>query len=137
MNKEQYIKRAFKNYYKNKQRLRELSFDTVRGIDYTKATSKNGTPKGHEQALVCYLDEKRELEKQVEIVERTLDWYRVQERAKGCGKAEYIRHRFIKNMSFARAGIECCVGSTTASYWLNEIRETAAAIADIYTLWGC
>lgn len=136
MNKEQYIKRAFKNYHKNKQRLRELSFNTVRGVDYGKATNKNGTPKGHEQALVNYLDEKRELEKQVEIVERTLAWYRVQERAKGCGKAEYIRHRFIKNMSFERAGIECSVGSTTASYWLNEIRETAAAIADIYTLWG-
>ena len=51
MNKEQYIKRAFKNYYKNKQRLRELSFDTVRGIDYTKATSKNGTPKDTNKPL--------------------------------------------------------------------------------------
>ena len=131
MNKEQYIKRAFKNYQKNKQRLRELSFDTVRGIDYSKATNKNGTPKGHEQGLVRYLDEKRELEKQVEIVDRVLWFYKLD----GKEKDEYITQRYLKEKKVYQVAMDLFVADKTLLRWDKDIQATAARVADMFNLW--
>ena len=132
--KEQFIKAAFKNYRKNKKRLSEMRFDNLRAVDYTrkKAKSKCG---GFEDALAAFIDEKIAIEKAVELVDRTLYHYEVIERAHADGKALYIRCRFLQGMSFARAGIECGVGDSTATNWLKDIRETAAAVADLYALW--
>lgn len=133
--KEKYIKRVFKNYKYNKSRLRELSFDDLRGIDYTKTHNTNGTHKGNEQALVSYIDEKRKLEKQVDIVERTLAHYRIKEIAHCDYRADIIRYRYIKGRSFTIAAVECNLSESTFTHAIRDIMETATAIADIYSLW--
>ena len=135
LDKEKYIKRVFKSYKDNKRRLRELSFDEVRAVDYSKTRSTSGAPKGTEEALVSYIDEKRKLEKQVDIVERTLEYYRIDEKAKCSGYANIIRWRYIKGYSYNRAIIECNLPESTMNFAIRGIMETAAAIADIYSLW--
>ena len=133
--KEKYLKRVFKAYKDNKRRLRELSFDGARGIDYTKTRSAKGAPKGNEQALVSYIDEKRKLEKQVDIVERTYSHYHIKEMAVCDGRAKYIHCRYIKGNKTIKTIMECCISESTSTNWVKDIMETAAAIADIYSLW--
>ena len=82
--KEKYIKSAFKEYNKNKKRLKEISFDDLRGVDYTRQRNKNATPTGSENAIVDYLDEKQEFEKKVAIVDKCLWYYQLA----GTGKDE-------------------------------------------------
>ena len=135
LDKEKYLKRVFKSYKDNKRRLRELSFDEVRAVDYSKTRSTSGAPKGTEEALVSYIDEKRKLEKQVDIVERTLEYYRIEEKSKGLGKANFIHWRYVKGVKFCRAFMECNVSESTGFYWVRDIMQTAQAIADIYSLW--
>lgn len=132
--KEQYIKQAFKQYRTNKKLLSEMQFETLRGAGYNTAKPKRRG--GYENALASFIDRKAAIEKAVEIVERTLYYYEISERANGDGKAQYIRCRFIQGMGFTRAGIECFVPESTACKWFSDIRETAAAIADLYNLWA-
>ena len=135
LDKEKYLKRVFKNYKDNKRRLRELSFDEVRAVDYSKTRSTGGAPKGTEKALVSYLDEKRKLEKQVDIVERTYSHYRIKEIAYCDSRAKYIHCRYIKGNKTIKTIMECCISESTSNNWVRQIMETAAAIADIYSLW--
>ena len=133
-NKDKMIKKAFAEYRQNKKRLSEMQFETLRGRDYNTAKTKIRT--GQETALVSYIDSKAAIEKAVEIVERTLYHYEIYERAYADGKAQYIRCRFVQGMGFTRAGVECGVPDSTACFWYSDIRETAAAIADLYNLWA-
>ena len=127
-----YIKTAFKRYKENKRLFREMSFDGVRGIDYSKGTNKTGTPKGHEQALVQYLDEKRELEKQVEIVERVLWFYKLDE---DTAKIDYIKKRWFQGLPLYRVAMDCFISSSTAVNWCKEIFDIATRAADLFNLW--
>ena len=131
--KEQYIKQAFKQYRMNKKLLSEMQFETLRGAGYNTAKPKQRA--GYENALAAFIDNKAAIEKAVEIVERTLYHYEIYERAYADGKAQYIRCRFVQGMGFTRAGVECGVPDSTACFWYSDIRETAAAIADLYNLW--
>ena len=136
MDKEKYLKNAFKAYRANKKRLREMSFDGMKKTNYGATSRPTGTPKGYEQALVSYLDEKAAIEKQVEIVERTLEYYEVRERAFCDGKAKYIRCRYLKGYNTIRTTIECNISEGTFCNWCRDIMDTAAAVADMYTLWA-
>lgn len=131
MDKKQYISNALKNYKSNKQRLRELSFETVRGVDYSKEKNKKATPQGNETALVRYLDEKRTIEKQVEIVDRLLWFYRLD----GKGKDEYIIQRYLKGRFVVQISMDLYVSRETLFRWDKEIKTTAAHCADVFNLW--
>lgn len=136
MDKERYIKRAFKCYKENKKKLREASFESVRAVDYSKAVGGgNRRRDGLESALVQYIDDKMELAKQVEIVERTMWWYKIDGMKKGHAKYDYIQFRWVKGYPIYRVAMECYIGVNTANRWAKEIWKLAAAVADMFDLW--
>ena len=130
--RERYIKNAFKKYKENKKRLREMSFDAVRGIDYTKGNTGKGTRKGCENALVSYLDEKATIEKQVAIVDRCLWFYELDE---DTAKIDYIKKRWFKGLPLYRVAMECFIATGTAVTWGKEIFDVATRAADLFDLW--
>ncbi|MBQ9728196.1 MAG: hypothetical protein IJV85_01225 [Clostridia bacterium] len=133
--KEKYIKRAFKCYKENKKKLREASFESVRAVDYSRVMGGgNRRPDGLESALVQYIDDKTELEKQIMIVEKILWYYQLDDKT-GNDKIKYIHFRWEKGYPIYRVAMECCIGTTTACAWAREILKRAAAVADLYDLW--
>ncbi len=132
--KEKYIKKAFQHYNENKKRLNSLSYDGLKAVDYSRQQTK-AVARSDDYALIKYVDEKQKLLKAVAVVDRTLDYYDIRAKAFADGKATYIRFRWVKKMSYEHAAIECNIPSSTACYWLKEIREVAYTICDIYKLW--
>lgn len=131
--KSKYIKTAFKRYKENKRILREMAFDGVRGIDYTKGNTGKGARTGHENALVSYLDEKAAIEKQVAIVDRVLWFYELDN---DTAKIDYIKSRWVKGLPLYRVAMDCYIANGTAVTWGKDVLALAARAADIFDLWG-
>lgn len=129
--KERYIKQAFKHYNENRKRLKELSFESVRAVDYTQPRFSKGAPKGDEGRLVSFLNLKTGLEKQIAIVDKVLLFYEME----GGGKDEYIRLRWLKGHSTVSTALNCFISEKTARRWEKEIFERAARAADLFNLW--
>lgn len=129
--KEKYIKACFKEYNENKTRLHRLSFDGLRGVDYTRQHVKGNTKNGNETALVNYLDKKRNIEKRVALVDRVIWYYDLD----GNGKDKYIKLRYIKGRKQYQAAMDLFLSDSTLKAWEREIRETAARCADMFNLW--
>ena len=130
--KEKYLKKVFRAYNNNKKRLKEISFNAVSGVDFSKQRTSTGIPKGNEHALVSYLDEKTAIEKQIELVERVLWFYRIE----GKGRDEYIKLRYMKNMKCYRVEMELFVSHSTIMAWEKEIIKKAELCADMLGLWN-
>lgn len=137
-----WVRRAFFNYNINKSRLSQLKSDyehcempgTGSGGNGVGKSSENGV----EKSVLHYLSEREKLERavksceaQIELVDKTLQHFKVEEGAKGKQHKRYIECRFVKGMSYRRAAIECEVPESTAGYWLEEIYTTAETIAQI------
>lgn len=125
------LKNAFKHYNENKAQLRNLSYEGLRAVDYTKERTGKRTATGDEQKIVRYLDQKRTLENHIKIVERVMWFYWLT----GGGKYEYIVARWVKGMKGYRAAMECYITEHTAYNWGKEIMQTAARAADLFNLW--
>ncbi len=130
--KSNYIKTAFKRYRENKRLLREMSFDSLCGIDYTKGRTGKGVRKGQENAIVSYLDEKATIEKQVAIVDRCLWFYELDN---DTAKIDYIKKRWFKGLPLYRVAMECFIATGTAVTWGKEIFDVATRAADLFNLW--
>lgn len=129
--KSKYIKTAFKRYKENKRLFREISFDGVRGIDYTKGNTGKGARTGQENALVSYLDKKQRIEKEIALVERVLWFYELDENP----KHGYIIARWVKGKPAYRAAMDCYICESTGHLWAKEIFATASRVADLFNLW--
>lgn len=133
--KRKYIKRAFKDYVQNKKELSTIPIPGQSGLDYSKpAISSDGNENCVEKQIISYVDKKRRLEKQVEIVKRTLEHFRMEFLAKGKRHYLYICARWIKQMSYRRAAIECEISESTAGFWIEEIYTVAQTYAETYEL---
>ena len=132
--KRRYIKCAFQMYLNNKRRLEMIAFPFSSGVDYSKQQMGHTSGNGAENQVVRYLDGKRRLEKQVEIVNKTIEHFKVEKTAKGKGHYKYICARWLRRMSYKRAAIECGIAERTADYWIEEIYTIAEAIAETYEL---
>ena len=144
-----YIKKAFQNYIANKSALMrmqdELDALPIPGqsaLDYSKESVSSGGGNGVETQFARYVDKRQELiykitiiEHQNEIVWRTIEHFKVENRAEGNRYYEYICARWLKCMSYYHAAIECGVPERTASFWIEKIFTVAEAIAEEYGLW--
>ena len=129
--KEKYIKKAFACYRSNKKRLMETTFDGLRGTDFERVRTANGAPKGQENALVVFLDDKQNLEKQIELVERVLEYFKID----GSGKDDYIKARYFDGRFVYQIAMDLYTSDRTLLRWEKEIRRTAERIAEIYNLY--
>lgn len=136
--KERYIKQAFKNYNENKKRLKELSFDCLRAVDYSRPCVSRSEPQSNENEIIRRLNRKQKFENQVQIVDKTIEFFKIQKTATGeqHGQCDYIQARFIWGKGQVAAAMDCYVCERTGRRWLKEIYQTAAVIADTYGLWG-
>ena len=85
--------------------------------------------------MLRYIDKKDILEKQVEIVKRTIEHYKIEDKKHGGeGKASYIYNRWLRRLSFRKAAIQSHIAESTSAYWTEEIFFTAEIIAEEYQL---
>ena len=129
--KEKYIKAAFKNYNDNKKRLQSISYESLHAIDYTKQRTKTSRATTGNKRLLNYIDLKQKLEKQIELVERVLWFYQLE----NLGKDEYIIQRYFKGKLLYRVAMDINLSESTLHNWERDIRETAARCADCFGLW--
>lgn len=144
-----YIKKAFQHYIDNKialeqmkDELNSLPIPGQSGLDYSKESVAGGGGNGVEGQFAQYVDKRQALiykitiiEHQIEIVWRTIEHFKVENRAEGNRYYEYICARWLKQMSYYHAAIECGVPERTASFWIEKIFTVAEAIAEEYGLW--
>lgn len=130
--KELYIKQAFKRYRENKKALGQMSFYSVRAVDYTKMHVKTNATDKTENAIIAHIDRKREIEKQIEIVERTIWFYELDE---DNGKVEYIKSRWFKRSPAYRAAMDCFISYGASCRWAKDILSVAQRAADMFKLY--
>lgn len=133
--KREYIKRAFRDYVNNKRRLEMLNIPGLGGVDYSRPSVVSDHSNGTEKTVLRYIDKKDILEKQVEIVKRTIEHYKIEDKKHGGdGKASYIYNRWLRRLSFRKAAIQSHIAESTSAYWTEEIFFTAEIIAEEYQL---
>jgi hypothetical protein len=133
--KREYIKRAFRDYVNNKRRLEMLNIPGLGGVDYSRPSVVSDHSNGTEKTVLRYIDKKDTLEKQVEIVKRTIEHYKIEDKKHGGeGKASYIYNRWLRRLSFRKAAIQSHIAESTSAYWTEEIFFTAEIIAEEYQL---
>ena len=133
--KREYIKRAFRDYVNNKRRLEMLNIPGLGGVDYSRPSVVSDHSNGTEKTVLRYIDKKDTLEKQVEIVKRTIEHYKIADKKHGGdGKARYIYNRWLRRLSFRKAAIQSHIAESTSAYWTEEIFFTAEIIAEEYQL---
>lgn len=133
--KREYIKRAFRDYVNNKRRLEMLNIPGLGGVDYSRPSVVSDHSNGTEKTVLRYIDKKDTLEKQVEIVKRTIEHYKIEDKKHGGdGKARYIYNRWLRRLSFRKAAIQSHIAESTSAYWTEEIFFTAEIIAEEYQL---
>lgn len=133
--KREYIKRAFRDYVNNKRRLEMLNIPGLGGVDYSRPSVVSDHSNGTEKTVLRYIDKKDILEKQVEIVKRTIEHYKIEDKKHGGEeKASYIYNRWLRRLSFCKAAIQSHIAESTSAYWTEEIFFTAEIIAEEYQL---
>ena len=133
--KREYIKRAFRDYVNNKRRLVLLNIPGLGGVDYSRHSVVSDHSNGTEKTVLRYIDKKDILEKQVEIVKRTIEHYKIEDKKHGAGgKASYIYNRWLRRLSYRRSALETNLTERAAMYWEEEIYFTAEIIAEEYGL---
>ena len=133
--KREYIKRAFRDYVNNKRRLEMLNIPGLGGVDYSRPSVVSDHSNGTEKTVLRYIDKKDILEKQVEIVKRTIEHYKIEDKKHGGeGKASYIYNRWLRRLSYRRSALETNLSERAAMYWEEEIYFTAEIIAEEYGL---
>lgn len=133
--KREYIKRAFRDYVNNKRRLEMLNIPGLGGVDYSRPSVVSDHSNGTEKTVLRYIDKKDILKKQVEIVKRTIEHYKIEDKKHGGeGKARYIYNRWLRRLSFRKAAIQSHIAESTSAYWTEEIFFTAEIIAEEYQL---
>ena len=133
--KREYIKRAFRDYVNNKRRLEMLNIPGLGGVDYSRPSVVSDHSNGTEKTVLRYIDKNDILEKQVEIVKRTIEHYKIEDKKHGGeGKASYIYNRWLRRLSFRKAAIQSHIAESTSAYWTEEIFFTAEIIAEEYQL---
>lgn len=133
--KREYIKRAFRDYVNNKRRLEMLNIPGLGGVDYSRPSVVSDHSNGTEKTVLRYIDKKDTLEKQVEIVKRTIEHYKIEDKKHGGeGKGSYIYNRWLRRLSFRKAAIQSHIAESTSAYWTEEIFFTAEIIAEEYQL---
>lgn len=130
-NRKNYIDGVFDQYKSNKEKLKTLSFDPLRAIDYSKQTTNRQNGKGCETALAAFLDDKQKIEKQVELFNRVLEYFRME----GQGKDQYIESRYINRRKLYQISMDLYVSDRSLIRWDKEIKSVAERCADLFKLW--
>lgn len=136
--KREYIKRAFRDYVNNKRTLENMNFPGLGGVDYSRpSVVSDKFQNGSENSCLRYIDRKQVIEKQVEIVKRTIEHYKIEDKKHGGdGKAKYIYNRWLRRFSYRRSALETNLSERSAMYWEEEIYFTAEIIAEEYSLFS-
>ncbi len=130
-----YVKKAFRDYVNNKRCLEKLNIPGLYGMDYSRSCVVSDHMNGTENSVLNYIDRKETLEKQIEIVKRTIEYYKIEDKKRGGdGKANYIYNRWLRRLSFRGAAIQSHIAESTSAYWTEEIFFTAEIIAEEYQL---
>lgn len=112
-----------------------LNIPGLGGVDYSRPSVVSDHSNGTEKTVLRYIDKKDILEKQVEIVKRTIEHYKIEDKKHGGeGKASYIYNRWLRRLSFRKAAIQSHIAESTSAYWTEEIFFTAEIIAEEYQL---
>lgn len=130
--KEKYIKKAFKNYRKNRQAFPELSFVGLKGIDYSRTRVRRDNVHDYERAIINAIDERQEVAKQIALVDTVLWWYLLE----GKGTATLIRKNLIEGKSYQTAALDCYLSASTAFERRKKVFQKAELVADTFHLWG-
>lgn len=112
-----------------------LNIPGLGGVDYSRPSVVSDHSNGTEKTVLRYIDKKDILEKQVEIVKRTIEHYKIEDKKHGGeGKASYIYNRWLRRLSYRRSALETNLSERAAMYWEEEIYFTAEIIAEEYGL---
>lgn len=136
--KREYIKRAFRDYVNNKRTLENMNFPGLGGVDYSRpSVVSDKFQNGSENSCLRYIDRKQVIEKQVEIVKRTIEHYKIEDKKHGGdGKAKYIYNRWLRRLSYRKSAKLLNISERTSDYWIEEIFFTAEIIAEEYSLFS-
>lgn len=134
--KREYIKLAFRNYITNKRRIEQMTIPGLGGVDYSRpSVVSDNFANGTENACIRYIDRREANEKKIEIVRRTLEYYKIEDKKYGSkGKYQYIINRWFRRFSYRKTALRSSISERTAMYWEEEIYFTAEMIAEEYKL---
>lgn len=134
--KRAYIKSAFQNYVRNKKKLEIINCPVLGGAcSLRPSVVSDKSQNTVENTLIRYIDEKEEIERKIEIVKRTIEHYRIEDKKHGGeGKEKYIINRWINLHGYRSAAYRSHIAESTANYWIQEIFYTAQIIAEEYKL---
>lgn len=130
--KELYVRRAFEQYRENKEYLKTLSYDGLRGMDYTKIRVSGTQAKGAEDALVRNLDKKRAIEKQIALVDRIMEYLTKNQEE---SMVRVLDLRFKQGQYLWQAVQAVGVSDRQAMLWLKDAYKIGAVVADFCDLW--
>lgn len=136
--KREYIKRAFRDYVNNKRTLEDMNFPGLGGVDYSRpSVVSDKFQNNSENSCLRYIGRKQVIEKQVEIVKRTIEHYKIEDKKHGGdGKAKYIYNRWLRRFSYRKSAKLLNISERTSDYWIEEIFFTAEIIAEEYSLFS-
>ena len=121
------IQRAFMDYGKNKKALENYPYPYTGGVDYTKPRVKgDNTKNGAEQMVLSVIEKKLDLERFIELVDKTIDWFKLE----GYGRERYIQKKLIRGETAISACMEIGIDERTGRRWKRDIFEKAEIIAE-------
>ena len=130
--KELYIKRIFEQYKENKEYLKTMNIDGLRGVDYTKIRVSGTRANGMENHIVAMLEQKMAIEKQISLVDKIIDY--ITENKDGA-MAKFLELRFKKGQYVWQSAQQIGISERTANRWLKDVCTIGAVVADCFNLW--
>lgn len=134
--KREYIKTALRDYMNNKRQLEQLVIPGLGGVDYARpSVVSDKYSNSAENSYIQYIDRKVVNEKKIEIVRRTLEHYKIEDKKYDAkGKYQYIINRWVRRFPYRKAAWSVNISERTAMYWAEEIYYIAEIIAEEYKL---
>lgn len=121
------IDKAFNDYKKNLEALKNYPYPCVSGVDYTKQkVSGDGYKNTQEQMIISCIDKKEDLEKKVKLVEEVYRYLEIE----GFGRERYIKYLYFEEFTNIRSCYEIGIDERTGKRWKRDIFEKAEIIGE-------
>lgn len=121
------IGKAFRDYTDNLDKLKNMPYPTVSGVDYSRpAIMGDKSQNGSEKAILSDIEKRTYLEKRVNLVKHVIDFLE----AEGYGRERYVYECYFRHKSNYQACDKIGISERTGKYWKRDIFYKAEFYAE-------